>query len=89
MDLASCGTNWGFAAGTSNASSTTAYGKNRYLPVSKSYFIRGGDPHPDRAQHFHLGGRPMLQAFEVLILDFGLFLISLGLFIKFVAWMYG
>jgi hypothetical protein len=31
----------------------------------------------------------MLQIFEVLILDFGLFLISLGLFIKFVAWMYG
>jgi len=31
----------------------------------------------------------MLQAFEVLILDFGLFLIGLGLFIKFVAWMYG
>jgi hypothetical protein len=44
---------------------------------------------PDRAQHFHLGERPMLQAFEVLILDFGLFLISLGLFIKSVAWMYG
>jgi len=42
-----------------------------------------------RARHFHLGERPMLQAFEVLILDFGLFLISLGLFIKFVAWMYG
>jgi hypothetical protein len=31
----------------------------------------------------------MLQIFEVLILDFGLFLISLGLFIKFVVWMYG
>ena len=33
--------------------------------------------------------QPMLRAFEVLILGFGLFLISLELFIKFVAWMFG
>jgi len=59
--------------------------------VTEGCGLAGAVPPSSRIarSNFHLGERPMLQAFEVLLLDFGLFLISLGLFIKFVAWMYG